>query len=365
MKKFVSIGLLAVVVLAFGGCGNSKSAAPEATTQNSTETAQVVPVEIDASEYMQLGEYKGITVKSSPVNVTDEEVDEQVQLLAEDYAEYKDIKDRDTVQENDYVNMDYTCTIDGKVNEDYSETDVDTQIGDQEYSIDGAYDLDKELTGAKVGDTITINFTFPDDYDDSEVAGKDCKMEVTVNNIEEEVIPEVTDKFIKENTDCDTVEEYKEQTRKELEDSYKSEAEQTLQDDLWKKVVENCTQKKEFSQDIIDQEKNNQIAENEEWAGYFGMDVEDFIKEYYGMSLEDYAKESLKKRCVEDLLVEAEGLSVSDEEYEAELQSYVDEYGYEDKNEVLEYYTEDEIRSEILYNKLMKKLIGYANIVEA
>ena len=365
MRKFISAAILAAALLALGGCGNSKDNAPEATTAAESQTGQSQTINIDAGEYVQLGEYKGLTVERTPVEVTDEEVEEQVQLLAEDYAEYKEITDRDTVQENDYVNMDYTCTIDGTASEDYSETDVDTQIGAQEYSVDGAFDLDKELTGAKVGDTVTINFTFPDDYDDTEVAGKDCVMEVKVNSIEEEVLPEITDEFISENTDCKTVDEYREQTRQELEDSYNSEAEQAVQDDLWNMIVENCTQLKDFPQDIIDQEVANLTAENEEWAGYFGMEVEDFIEEYYGLSLEDYAQETLMNQYVQDLLVEAEGLTVTDEEYQAEIQTYIDDYGYEDEEEIMEYYTEDEIRSDLLYSKLMTNLLNYTNVVES
>lgn len=364
MRKYVSAVIFGAALLALGGCGNSNNDAPEATTEASGETAQIQDIDIDASEYMELGEYKGLTVESTPVEVTDEEVEEQVQLLAEDYAEYQEITDRDTVQEDDYVNIDYACTIDGEENEDYSETDVDTQIGAEEYSIDGAYDLDAELTGAKVGDTITINFTFPDDYDDSEVAGKDCTMEVTVNSIEEEIIPEITDEFVSENTDCDTVDEYREQTRQELQDSYNSETEQQVQDDLWNMILENAKQKKEFPQDIVDQEVANMTAENEEWAGYFGMEVEDFIQEYYGMSLEDYAKQTLISQCVQDLLVKEEGLTVTDDEYQAEIQSFIDDYGYEDEDEIMEYYTEDEIRSDILYSKLMTNLLSYTNVVE-
>lgn len=364
MKKFISAVMFGAALLALGGCGNSNDNAPESTTEASGESAQIQDIDIDASEYMELGEYKGLTVESTPVEVTDEEVEEQVDMLAQDYAEYKEITDRDTVQKNDYVNMDYTCTIDGEKSEDYSETDVDTQIGAEEYSIDGAFDLDEELTGAKVGDTVTIQFTFPDDYDDTDVAGKDCTMEVKVNSIEEEIIPEITDEFISENTDCDTVDEYKEQTRQELEDSYNSEAEQQAQDDLWNMILENAKQKKEFPQDIVDQEISNLTAENEEMAGYFGMGVEDFIQEYYGMSLEDYAKQTLISQCVQDLLVKEEGLTVTDDEYQAEIQSFIDDYGYEDEDEIMEYYTEDEIRSDILYNKLMTNLLKYTNVVE-
>lgn len=365
MKKFISLAVLAVAMLTLGGCGQSKDKAPEATTQSaSEETAEIVPVEINAGEYMELGDYKGLTIENTTEKVTDEEVNDQVELLAQDYAEYEKITDRDTVKEKDYVNMDYTCTIDGKVSEDYSEKDVDTQIGNQEYSIEGVYDLDKKLTGAKVGEKVTLDFTFPKDYDDTAVAGKKCTMEVTVNAIEKEVIPELTDEFIKENTDCDTLEEYKKQTREELEESYASEAEQTLQDTLWEKIIENCKQKKEFPQEIVEQEVKNQTIANEEIAGYFGMEVDEFFSEYYGMSMEDYAKDRLRTQCAQDLLVKAENLAITEEEYETELQKYVEDYGYESSEELLETYTEEELREEMLYNKLMSTLMNYTNVVE-
>lgn len=367
MKKVLSMICMGAAVLALTACGNSggRAQAPETTTEGASgETAQTMQVDIDPAEYVELGEYKGLTVEKTPVEVSDEEVEEQLELLAQDYAEYREITERDTVQKKDYVNMDYTCTIDGEVNDDYSESDVDTQIGDQEYSVEGAYDLDKELTGAKVGDTLTINFTFPEDYEDTTVAGKDCTMEVTVNKIEEEIIPELTDEFVKENTDCDSVEDYRNQTRQELEESYASEADQIVQDDLWNMIVENCSQKKDFPQEAVDQQKDFLITENEEWAGYFGMEVEDFIEEYYGLSLEDYAKQTLLSQCVQTLLVEAEGLTVTDEEYNDEIQTYINDYGYEDEAEIMEYYTEDEIRSDILYYKLMDKLMSYANVTE-
>ena len=87
------------------------------------------------------------------------------------------------------------------------------------------------------------------------------------------------------------------------------------------------------------------------------MEVEDFIEEYYGLSLEDYAQETLMNQCVQELLVEAEGLTVTDEEYQAEIQTYIDDYGYEDEEEIMEYYTEEEIRSDLLDSKLMTNLL--------
>ena len=363
MKKFISIAAVLTAVCLLGGCGSSGEKAAEATTES--ETAQIVPVEVDAEEYVELGEYKGITIEGASAEVTDEEVEEEIQNLVLDYVEYQEITDRDTVKDEDFVNIDYTCTIDGEENDSYSDTDIDTQIGSGEFTLGEGFEFEENLVGAKVGEPVKMELTFPEDYDDTDVAGKKCTMEVTVNAIEEEVVPELTDAFVKENTDCDTVEEYKKQTRKELEESAQIEAQDTNEQNMWEQVVANCKQIKEFPQDIVDQEVANLTAENEEWASYFGMDVEEFIEEYYAMSLEEYAKDTLKKQCVQDLLVKAENLSVTDQEYKDEIQIYIDDYGYEDEDEILEYYTEDEIRNELLMYKLLDKLMSYTTIKEA
>ena len=362
MKKFISIAAILTAICMLGGCGSSKDKAAEATTESAV--AKTVPIEINAKDYVELGKYKGLSIEGTPSEVTDEDVEEQVQYLAEDYIEYQKVTDRDTVKDEDFVNIDYECTINGEKNEDYSDTDIDTQIGSGEFTLGEGFEFEENLIGAKTGEAVTMDLTFPDDYDDSTVAGKKCTMKVTVNAIEKEVIPELTDEFIKENTDCETVDEYREQTRKDLEESAQSEAQEANEQAMWEQVVANCKQIKEFPQDIVEKEISNLTVENEEWASYFGMEVEDFIQEYYAMSMEEYALDTLKKQCVQDLLVEKEGLTVTDEEYDAEIQSYIDEYGYEDKDAIMEYYTEDEIRSDILFGKLLDKLMSYTTITE-
>ena len=110
MKKFISIAAVLTAVCMLGGCGSSGDKAAEATTESTA--SQIVPIEIDAGKYVELGEYKGLTIEGASTEVTDEDVEEQVQYLAEDYVEYQAITDRDTVKDEDYVNIDYTCTID-------------------------------------------------------------------------------------------------------------------------------------------------------------------------------------------------------------------------------------------------------------
>lgn len=282
--------------------------------------------------------------------------------LAQDNASYEEIKDRKIVQKDDYLNVDYTTTINGKENSDYSDSNLDMHLGDGNLNVDENVDVDEKLIGAKVGDTVTIEFTFPEDYDDSSIAGKKCELAVSINMIEKEVIPEVNDALVKENTDCKTVKEYKKQVRDSLVSDKKSEAEQTNQETLWNKIMDNATQLKDFSEADIKKEVSNIKIENKEMAGYYGMSVSDCIEQYYKMSLEDYAKENLKKQCVQDLLLKENNIEITDADVDEEIQYYIDELGYKDKKEVLSAISEEEIHSELQYTKLMDALMKETTI---
>lgn len=361
---FIATAVLASICM-LGGCATSKSGkkAAEATTE--TAQVQITPVDLNASEYVKLGQYKGLTIKGASTKVTNQDVEDKVSELAQDYIEYKEITKRDTVQKDDYLNVDYTTTVDGKKSDDYSDSNLDIHLGDGSLNVDEDVDVDDKLIGAKVGDTVEVEFAFPEDYDDTSMAGKKCVMEISINMIEKEVIPEVNDAFIKKNTEYKTLKQYKKQVRDELISEKKSEAEQTNQETLWNKIMDNATQLKDFSDADIKQELKNIKAENKEMAEYFGMSVSDFIQQYYEMSLEDYAKENLKKQCVQDLILKENKVEVTDADIEKEIKYYIDELGYENKKAVLEAIPEEEIRSELEFTKLMDVLMKNTTIQEA
>ena len=352
-KIFIATALLATMCMV-GGCATSKSGekAAEATTEVAATTEQTTPVELNASEYVKLGQYEGLTIKGSSTKVTEQEIEDKIDELAEEYTAYKEITSRDTVQKGDYLNIDYATTIDGKENEDYSDSSIDIHLGEGNLNVDDDVDIDEKLVGSKVGQEVEVEFTFPESYEDTSVAGKKCQMIVTINAIEKEVVPEITDSFIKKNTDCSTLKEYKQQVRKDLISDKKTEAQQNNEDALWTKIMENVTQIKEFPEYAVKQEVKNVKIENKEMAEYFGMSISDFIEQYNDMSIEEYAKDSLKRQCVQDLLVEAKNVTVTDEELNKEIQYYIDELGYKDKKDVLDTMPEEEIRSELLYTNL-------------
>lgn len=365
-KIFIATALVASMCMV-GGCATSKSAkkAAEATTEAASAAEQTTPVELNASEYVKLGKYEGLTIKGSSTKVTAKEVEDKINELADENTEYKEIKNRDTVQKKDYLNIDYVTTIDGKESEDYSDASIDIHLGEGNMNVDDNVDVDAKLVGAKVGQEVDVEFTFPESYEDTTVAGKKCVMTITINAIEKEVVPEITDAFIKENTDCSTIKEYRKQVRKDLIEEKKSEAQQNNEDALWTKIMDNVTQLKDFPEDAVKQEISNIKIENKEMAEYFGMSVSEFIEQYNEMSLEEYAKDSLKRQCVQDLLVEAKKVTVTDEEFDKEVQYYIDELGYKDKQDVLDTMSEEEIRSELLYTNLMTALLKDTTIQEA
>ena len=377
MKKFITIALFAATICMLAACGSSNgNKTSEATTETDLkgDAAQIKPVEMNASEYVELGEYKGLSVDVEKPVVTDAQVEDEINTFIQGYTRYETISDRDTVQQGDCVNIDYTCTINGKEDENYSDSDVDVKAANgemDEYLGSGLGDdfkIEEKVIGAKTGSSVTTEFTFPKDYDDESVAGEKCKMEVTINEIKKEVVPELTDEFVKENTESKTVEEYKKDVRTTLEEAAQTEFDDTSREKLWKLIVDNATLKKEFSKDMINQEIENIKIENQEVAEYyFGMSVEDYIKETTGMSLEDYAKFSLKQQCVQDLLVKKENITITKEEIQKEMETIATESGLEKAEDIKEYYSEDDIRSGLIVKKLLEKISASStiNAVEA
>jgi trigger factor len=379
MKKLFTVTLLLVGLLALAGCGSSKNKSSnksaEGTTENPYEdVVAITPVQVDAAEYVELGDYKGLTIEVEKNKVTDADVQEEIDNYLEGYADYETINDRDTVAEGDYVNVDYVCTVDGKKNDDYSDSDVDVKAADGEineylgYGLGDDFDLESKIIGAKVESSVSTDFKFPDDYDDPNVAGKSCKMEVFINSISKEVIPKLDEAFVKNYTESKSVEDYKKDVRKSLEDQADEEAEDMAREQLWNKVVENAKQIKEFPQEKVDQELENVKIESQEVAEfYYGMTVEEFVKETSNMTMEEYAKFSLKGQCVEDLLMAAENIEITDEDLQEEMKSIAEESGLDSVNEVTEIYSEDEIRSNLVAKRLNEKLLEYntINYVEA
>ncbi len=284
----------------------------------------------DYSKYVELGEYKGIEVTVDSTEVTDDEVDTRIESILESDAQDVDVTDR-AVQTDDIVNIDYVGKIDGKEFEGGSAKDYNLTIGSGTF-ID---DFEDQLVGAKIGDVVEVNATFPDEYESNEeLAGKEAVFTVTINSIKETVVPKLTDDWVKEYTEekYKTVDEYKESVKADLKTEKEEAAQINKTADVLTKIVEN-SKITGYPEDEVETYVKDMKSQYEYFASMYGLEFDDFITSWFGKSVDEFekeintlAKETIARQMVCKLIAQAEGMTVSEEEYQAGLEKYAVEY---------------------------------------
>ena len=258
---------------------------------------------VDVSTALTLVDYENITIPDDEVYATEEEVDEEINNMLDGYKEFSTDSDVE-IADGDEVNIDYVGTIDGVEFEGGNSEGAgyDLTIGSGSF-ID---DFEQQLIGHKVGEDVTVEATFPEDYHSEDLVGKDASFAVTINSIK--VAPELTDEFVEENLaeseGVSTVAEY----RAKIENNF---YEENLEEFLKDYIVENST--------VNSYPKNylkNMKALNK-YNDYMGDDIEDEIE--YEKELTERSKEDVKEALVYQAIFEKAGLTIDMDAYFDEL----------------------------------------------
>jgi trigger factor len=318
---------------------------------------------IDVTKYITLVDYKNISVPADEVAATDEEVDEDINTTLESYNYVSDDSTLE-VADGDVVNIDYVGTIDDE------EFDGNTSDGEG-YDLtigSGTFvdDFEEQLIGSHPGDEVTVEVTFPDDYSNSDVAGKDAVFTVTINGIT--VTPELTDDFVAENLDIEgvtTADEY----RAYVENTF---YEDHLEDYLTNYIYENSTVNsypKSYLKSIksilkYDDEYMmsyyNSMYESygmssyvfENLWDYAGDDVTDEIS--YEKDLTSRAKDTVKTAFVYQAIFEDAGLSI---DIDTVLSDMTDEYGEDYTQQMLDTYGQGYMAQAEIKNTVIDYLV--------
>jgi trigger factor len=351
-KQSVSAVILAgVMVLGLTGCGSSSSKAKA------------------YSKYVTLGDYKNVEYTMTVEEVTDDEVQSQVDSFVSGLAETTDVTDR-AVEEGDTVNIDYVGTKDGEEFDGGSAEGYDLEIGSGTF-IDGFED---GLIGHEIGEEVSLDLTFPEDYSSEDLAGADVNFAVTINSISVTTTPELTDDLVKENTDYDTIEDYEASIRENLEESNQESAESQAKSDLITKVVENATisgYDEDEVKELVDQEFDSFKQTAESYSSY-GYEYEDVLS-LYGYSTEDelkegiteYVKEYLDQKMVVYCIAAEEKITVSGDETDALVQEYMETYSIDSEDEVYDYFGDDFFEYRVMYDKVMDVIMESAVLVDS
>ena len=224
-KRYVSVLIAGLVVcLTAVGCGKKESSVGTETGQTQAQqTAGAVDIEsVDPSDYIKIPDISTLKVNVSDSaygEVTDEDVEKELDTYKSYTSHYEEVTDRDIVQDGDYVNIDFTGMCDGKEFPGGSAQGYDLLIGSGTF-IEG---FESQLIGAKKGDTVEIKCSFPESYFEESLAGKEAVFTTKVNAIETKITPELDDDAVAEmeiskadGSRIGTVEELKEYIREYL-----------------------------------------------------------------------------------------------------------------------------------------------------
>lgn len=285
----------------------------------------IFTAEVATKPEVTLGEYKGLKVDKIPVEVTAEDVEAEIQRERERNGRTVEVTDRG-VADKDMVTLDFEGFVDGEAFEGGKGTDYPLTIGSGAF-IPG---FEEQLIGAEIGQEVEVNVTFPEEYQAKELAGKDAVFKCIVHTIKEKELPELDDEFASDVSECDTMEEYRQEVEKKLTDKKQAEAREKIEDQAVDQAAENATM--DIPQPMIDL----QVRQMEDDLGY-RLQMQGMTKEMYfqmtGLTedrlkqdLEAQALKTIRTRLVLEAVVKAENITVTEERVEEELKKMAETY---------------------------------------
>ncbi len=282
---------------------------------------------VDTKQKVELGEYKGIEVQEIDGEVTDKEIDQYLDDIRSKHAEVKTITDkRSVLKEGDTANIDFVGKKDGEAFAGGTAEGYDLVIGSGSF-IPG---FEEQMKGMKVEDVRNVELSFPEDYYVSDLAGQPVVFEVTLNTIKRKILPELNDEFVKDVSNFETVDAYKEDIKAMLTEEKAAEIKNRYKADVAVKVTEQSDVVAPESQ--VKGEAENFMNDIRFQMQQQGVALEDYVKLTNG-NMEDIEKECtaraesfVKQQIVFEAIAEKEGMEISDEELEAEYAKMAEMY---------------------------------------
>ena len=322
---------------------------------------------LDLSDYLKVGEYKGVKAEKVEVKVEKSEIGDAIVEALKAATKEVELSKGDEVKTGDTVNIDYVGKVDGKKFEGGSAKGQELSLGSGTY-IDG---FEEGLVGHKVGEkNIELALAFPPNYSAEELQGKDVVFTVKINSATRDEQPEYNDAFVKTLGDYKNTEEYEKEVEEQIYKKKKEEAEQNQKTEIWSQVLAD-TKVKQYPEDVVTHYIESFDKQIDYYADKQGIDRQDFIAKYYGVStekelkkqLKDYAQTLVKQEMLIEYIAEKEGISYTEEEAE-KLQTDIETQGYTDETVEIETgrTMEQYVHIELLYEKVLNYLQNNADL---
>lgn len=297
-------------------------------TQAEPGKAFIFTAEVAVKPEVTLGEYKGLEVPKSDVEVTEEEMEKELKSEQEKNSRTVTVEDRGAAN-GDTVTIDFEGFVDGVAFDGGKGTDYPLTLGSNTF-IPG---FEEQLVDAKAGDHVEVNVTFPEEYQAKELAGKAAVFQCDVKKIEAKELPELDDDFAKDISEFDTLEEYKAELKKNLTLKKEQEALRAKEDAAIDKAIENAqmeipdamlnTQARQMLDDFA-RRMQSQGLSMEQYFQFTGQSADKMLEE-----MKPQALKRIQTRLVLEKIAEAEDIQISDDDLNEELSKMAETYKME------------------------------------
>lgn len=297
-------------------------------TQAEPGKAFIFTAEVAVKPEVTLGEYKGLEVPKTETEVTEEEIEAELKKEQEKNSRTITVEDRGA-ENGDIATIDFEGFIDGTAFEGGKGTDYPLTLGSGSF-IPGFED---QLVGAKAGDHVEVNVTFPEEYQAAELAGKAAVFQCNVKKVEAKELPELDDDFAQDVSEFDTLAEYKDDIRKKLTERKEKEARTAKENAAVDKVIENAQM--EIPDAMINTQISQMLDDFSRRMQAQGLTMEQYFQ-FTGMTAdkmrEEMKPQALKRiqtRLVLEKIAETENIQPTDEEVNEEISKMAEMYKME------------------------------------
>ena len=330
---------------------------PEVELESCGKDGVVFKCTVAVYPEVTLGQYKGLEAPKAEVNVTDEDVENRLNEMADRNSRLvsveREIQKGDTA-DIDFEGFDNGVPFDGGKGENF-----DLEIGSGSF-VPGFED---QLVGMKAGEEKDIDITFPENYT-PELAGKPVVFHVKVNEVKHKEVPAIDDEFAKDVSEFDTLEELKADTRK-------AAAQRAFEDALMQKVADGI--QADIPDEMVDVQAQQMMENFQQQLAAQGIPFDQYLKmtntteDDFKKQAHEPALQQVRMDLAVAALVKAEELEATAEEIEAEMKSVADKYGM-DLDTIKKYLPEADVREQVLRSKAIKAVadaaVAVAPVVE-
>ena len=306
----------------------------------------------------ELGKYKGIEIKKIEYNVSDDDINHELEHMQEHNSRLISIDDR-AAKKGDTVTIDFEGFTDGKAFEGGKAENYDIELGSNTF-IPGFED---QVIGMKIDEEKDINVKFPEEYFSKELAGKDAVFKVKLHEIKKKELPKLDDEFAKDVSEFDTLDDLKKDIKAKLEKQNADKAKYETEEAVIKALCENT--KVDIPSGMIETEVDNMLKDFEQRLSYQGLKLDQYLKmlgkteEEMRKEYEPQAIEGIKSRLALEAVIKAEKIEATDKEVDDKVKEMAKNYGRENdetflKNENVRNYLKEGIESEKAIDFLVK-----------